>query len=109
MRLRQWVPLCFVAVCLGSIALADNPPADKASGATANTTTTAKASAATSASPSAEAAKKMVCRTEKVTGSSLRTRKVCSTPDSESGSQEWVREQQQRGAIGASSILNGGQ
>jgi len=107
MRLRQWAPLCFVAVCLGSIALADNPPADNASGAT--TTKTAKASAATSASPSAEAAKKMVCRTEKVTGSSLRTRKVCSTPDSESGSQEWVREQQQRGAIGASSILNGGQ
>ena len=51
---------------------------------------------------------KVVCRSEKVTGSKLRTRKVCSTPDSMDSSGDWVREQQARGAIGASAILSGG-
>ena len=51
---------------------------------------------------------KVKCREEKVTGSSFRTRKVCTTTDSQNGSGDWVREQQQRGSIGASAILNGG-
>ncbi len=51
---------------------------------------------------------KVKCREEKVTGSSFRTRKVCTSTDSQNGSGDWVREQQQRGSIGASAILNGG-
>ena len=50
----------------------------------------------------------MICRNEKVTGSKLRSRKVCTSPDSESKSGDWVREQQARGAIGAGAILSGG-
>lgn len=46
------------------------------------------------------------CREEKRTGSRLQTRKVCSTPDSRKSSADWVREQQARGAIGASAIPN---
>lgn len=60
---------------------------------------------AVSAATAAEA-KKMTCRTERVTGSNFRTRKVCSTPNSEKASGDWVRDQQDRGAIGASAILN---
>lgn len=100
MPLRRLVSLCVMAGCLGSVALA-NPPAPA--------TNAGSSPAAATSPPTAEAAKKMVCRTEKVTGSSLRTRKICSTPDSVSGSQDWIRDQQQRGAIGASAILNGGQ
>ena len=51
-------------------------------------------------------AKKITCRTERVTGSNFRTRKVCSTPNSEKASGDWVRDQQDRGAIGASAIVN---
>ena len=75
---------------------------------------TAAASAATSTADGAAAKPvaateppKVVCRTEKVTGSKLRTRKVCSSPDSADKSGDWVREQQARGGIGASAILNG--
>lgn len=71
-------------------------PAGPASEATAT-----KTAAATTEPP------KVVCRDEKVTGSKLRSRKVCSSADSESKSGDWVRNQQARGAIGASAILNG--
>ena len=68
--------------------------------------------AAASTTPTAAKAEdktpKVKCREEKVTGSSFRTRKVCTTTDSQNGSGDWVREQQQRGSIGASAILNGG-
>jgi len=57
-------------------------------------------------SATAAEAKKITCRTERVTGSNFRTRKVCSSPNSEKASGEWVRDQQDRGAIGASAILN---
>ena len=72
------------------------------------------AAVTTPANPAPVAAKaedktpKVKCREEKVTGSSFRTRKVCTTTDSQNGSGDWVREQQQRGSIGASAILNGG-
>ena len=56
----------------------------------------------------AEAAAKLVCRTERVTGSNLRTRKVCSTPDSQNASGDWVRQQQERGGMNASAVLNNG-
>jgi len=56
----------------------------------------------------AETAAKLVCRTERVTGSNLRTRKVCSTPDSQSASGDWVRQQQERGGMNASAVLNNG-
>ena len=56
----------------------------------------------------AQAAAKLVCRNERVTGSNLRTRKVCSTPDSQNASGDWVRQQQERGGINASAILNNG-
>lgn len=57
-------------------------------------------------SATAAEAKKITCRTERVTGSNFRTRKVCSSPNSEKASGEWVRDQQDRGAIGASAIVN---
>jgi hypothetical protein len=56
----------------------------------------------------AETAAKLVCRTERVTGSNLRTRKVCSTPDSQNASGDWVRQQQERGGMNASAVLNNG-
>jgi len=55
-----------------------------------------------------QAAAKLVCRTERVTGSNLRTRKVCSTPDSQNASGDWVRQQQERGGMNASAVLNNG-
>jgi hypothetical protein len=56
----------------------------------------------------AQAAAKLVCRNERVTGSNLRTRKVCSTPDSQNASGDWVRQQQDRGGLNASAVLNNG-
>ena len=83
------------------------------SGATpASAAPAAPAAATAPATPVAAKAEdktpKVKCREEKVTGSSFRTRKVCTTTDSQNGSGDWVREQQQRGSIGASAILNGG-
>lgn len=105
MHLRPFVCLVIASSCLAGVAMANDPPVTSGSSASASA-----GSSATTASASAEAAspptKKVTCRNEKVTGSSFRTRKVCSTPESESGSQEWVRNQQQRGAIGASAIPN---
>lgn len=51
---------------------------------------------------------KMTCRTVVATGSRVRTRKVCSTPSSEEGSQSVLRQQQDRAAISSSIILNSG-
>lgn len=56
----------------------------------------------------AEAAAKVTCRTVKMTGSNLRTRKVCSTADSQAGAGDWVRQQQDRGGLNASATLNNG-
>ena len=83
------------------------------SGATpASAAPAAPAAATAPATPVAAKAEdktpKVKCREEKVTGSSFRTRKVCTSTDSQNGSGDWVREQQQRGSIGASAILNGG-
>lgn len=64
--------------------------------------------AAVASAPSVSEAKPMTCRTVKITGSNLRTRKVCSTPNSQQNSSDWVRDQQDRGAIGASAVINGG-
>ena len=55
-----------------------------------------------------QAAAKLVCRNERVTGSNLRTRKVCSTPDSQNASGDWVRQQQERGGLNASAAVNNG-
>lgn len=48
------------------------------------------------------------CRTVKVTGSRVRTQKVCTTRDSERGSQEWLRDQQHRGSSEGRNGVNGG-
>jgi hypothetical protein len=91
-----------------------SPAAPAAQGPVAPATSGAQApaAAAPAAAPAAEPAQqsaesKITCRTVKTTGSRLQTRKVCSTPDSQKGSADWVREQQARGAIGASAIVNG--
>ena len=87
-----------------------SPAAPVAQGPVAPANSGAQASAGTApaAEPAQQAAEaKVTCRTVKTTGSRLQTRKVCSTPDSQKGSADWVREQQARGAIGASAILNG--
>ena len=73
----------------------------------AATTEQAAPAAASTADGKPKAAAKVVCRDEKKTGSRLQSRKVCSTPDSQSSSADWVREQQARGAIGTSAIVNG--
>ena len=82
------------------------------SGATPSSAAPAAATTPASTTPVAAKAEdktpKVKCREEKVTGSSFRTRKVCTSTDSQNGSGDWVREQQQRGSIGASAILNGG-
>lgn len=63
---------------------------------------------ANTASAADQSANKSNCRKTKVTGSNLRTRQVCSSSSNASGAGDWVRQQQDRGAIGASAILNGG-
>jgi len=73
----------------------------------AATTAQAAPAAATATAEKPKAAAQIVCREEKKTGSRLQSRKVCSTPDSQKSSADWVREQQARGAIGASAIVNG--
>lgn len=84
------------------------PPTTSTAPGAAPAATSAPAGDAASAKPTAAAEPaKVVCRDEKVTGSKLRSRKVCSSADSESKSGDWVRNQQARGAIGASAILNG--
>jgi hypothetical protein len=98
----------------GSAAPASTSAAASATPSGATPSSAAPAAATTPASTTPVAAKaedktpKVKCREEKVTGSSFRTRKVCTTTDSQNGSGDWVREQQQRGSIGASAILNGG-
>jgi hypothetical protein len=87
-----------------------SPAAPVAQGAAAPANSGAQASAGTA--PAAEPAQraadaKVTCRTVKTTGSRLQTRKVCSTPDSEKSASDWVRQHQDRGAIGASAIVNG--
>ena len=91
------------------------PPAAPAAPAAATAPAAAPAAAANPAqqkvavsAATAETAAKLVCRTERVTGSNLRTRKVCSTPDSQNASGDWVRQQQERGGMNASAVLNNG-
>ena len=89
-------------------------PAPAAAPAAVAATTTAPAAAASGqqkvvvSEATAQTAAKMVCRNERVTGSNLRTRKVCSTPDSQNASGDWVRQQQDRGGLNASAVLNNG-
>lgn len=92
-------------------------PAPAAAGSAAAPAAAAAAPAATADADSkqvvvskatAEAAAKVTCRTVKMTGSNLRTRKVCSTPDSQAGAGDWVRQQQDRGGLNASAALNTG-
>ena len=89
-------------------------PAPAAAPAAVAATTAAPAAAASGqqkvavSEATAQAAAKLVCRNERVTGSNLRTRKVCSTPDSQNASGDWVRQQQERGGLNASAVLNNG-
>ena len=91
----------------GSEAPSSAAPATPAAAAT-TPVGAAPASTTPVAAKAEDKTRKVKCREEKVTGSSFRTRKVCTTTDSQNGSGDWVREQQQRGSIGASAILNGG-
>ena len=81
-------------------------PAAPTSAAPATAAAPAEGAPVAVSSATAAEAKKITCRTERVTGSNFRTRKVCSSPNSEKASGDWVRDQQERGAIGASAILN---
>jgi hypothetical protein len=89
------------ALLAGSV-WASDPPAPQAAASSQPATTPVPVQA-----PAAAAAAQVVCREEKKTGSRLQTRKVCATPGSQDSSADWVREQQARGAIGASAIVNG--
>ena len=81
-------------------------PAAPTSAAPATAAAPAEGAPVAVSSATAAEAKKITCRTERVTGPNFRTRKVCSSPNSEKASGDWVRDQQDRGAIGASAILN---
>jgi hypothetical protein len=130
MKFAQKFSISMAIIASGLMVLpvfaADPPAPGSAAPASASASASATPSGATpaSAAPAAPAAAtapatpvaakaedktpKVKCREEKVTGSSFRTRKVCTSTDSQNGSGDWVREQQQRGSIGASAILNGG-
>jgi len=112
--------LIAASALLAGAALAGDPPAAQATEArpaTAPSAAQAAPVAAPSGTPAAtaapaavdkpKAAAQVTCREEKKTGSRLQKQKVCSTPDSQKNSGDWVREQQARGAIGASAIVNG--
>ncbi len=81
-------------------------PGSGTAAAPASAPTAATQDAVAVSSATAAEAKKITCRTERVTGSNFRTRRVCSTTNSEKASGDWVLDQQDRGAIGASAIVN---
>lgn len=119
--IRHPAAVVLLSALLAAPGLADDPPA--AQSATTQTDAAASQPTATAAvpataapaatapqpaaDPKSEATAKVTCREEKKTGSRLQKRQVCKTPGSESSSADWVREQQARGAIGASAIVNG--
>lgn len=125
MKFAQKFSISMAIIASGLMVLpvfaADPPAPGSAAPASASASASATPASAAPAAPAAAAAPatpvaakaedktpKVKCREEKVTGSSFRTRKVCTSTDSQNGSGDWVREQQQRGSIGASAILNGG-
>lgn len=120
--------LCWLATVAAALTLVAAPAwaADPPTAA-APTASVAPAVPATPATPAAPAAAKapdqvkvevstataaeahqMVCRNVKMTGSNVRTRRVCSTPASESRAEDLLRQQQDRGGLNASAILNSG-
>lgn len=116
--MRQFARFCS-AGCIALTLIAPSLAQQESTSAPATAPATASAAAAPAATAStgdavavssatAKEAQKMTCRTERVTGSNFRTRKVCSTPNSQDASGNWVRDQQDRGAIGASAIVNSG-
>jgi hypothetical protein len=73
------------------------PPADAAPSSAereANETTAAEAATVT-------------CRTIQVTGSRVRSRRVCTTPETEQKVSDWVQGQQDRGARESTIVVNG--
>lgn len=95
-------------VAQGAETPAPAPAAAAASAAAPAATADADSKPVVVSKATAEAAAKVTCRTVKMTGSNLRTRKVCSTPDSQAGAGDWVRQQQDRGGLNASAALNTG-
>lgn len=82
------------------------PASDGAPGAAA--ATPAQPGAVADADTGKKAAAAPTCRTVKVTGSRVRTQKICTTRGSEQGSQEWLRDQQHRGTSEGRNGVNGG-
>ena len=67
----------------------------------------AAAPAVANAKPAAE--QQVVCRVMKVTGSRLRKERVCSSRGTSDNAQEWLKEQQDKGANeGSNAVVNGG-
>lgn len=88
------------------------PPAATATPA-ATPTATAPQQAAAAADAKADAKKqddkdKVVCRTVRVTGSNVRTQRVCTTPAQEEQSQEWMRKRQDRSGIENGGLIQSG-
>lgn len=114
---RAWLALGVVfGMVMGGASRGEEPRSAAEDTSSAATAVPAAAAAASSAadrqvevSPyTAEQIAKMTCKTVKVTGSNVRTRRVCTTPDQVAGASDWVRQRQDRGAIEASRALNGG-
>ena len=73
----------------------------------ANTSAPATAPTVANAKPAAE--QQVVCRVMKVTGSRLRTERVCSSRGTSDNAQEWLKNQQDHGANeGSNAVVNGG-
>ncbi|MGA0840626.1 MAG: hypothetical protein ACO3Z6_09025 [Pseudomonadales bacterium] len=93
------VTLTFTLALFSASVTADEsitPPAEAVSTSTereVNETTAAKAAQVT-------------CRTIQVTGSRVRTRRVCTTPETQDKVSNWVQGQQDRGARESTIIVN---
>jgi len=98
-RYRHILTLVLALVLVPAAARGDEsvtPPAEAASAGAereVNETTAAKAAQVT-------------CRTVQVTGSRLRSRRVCTTPETQQKVSDWVQGQQDRGARESAIVVN---
>lgn len=108
----QDAPSAAVQPSAAAVTPAANPvAAPAATPAAAAATTTPKQVAAADAKADAKKQDdkdKVVCRTVRVTGSNVRTQKVCTTPAQEEQSQEWMRKRQDRSGIENGGLIQSG-
>lgn len=84
------------------------PPAATATPAATPTATAPQQAAAAADAKKQDDKDKVVCRTVRVTGSNVRTQRVCTTPAQEEQSQEWMRKRQDRSGIENGGLIQSG-